>query len=158
MNCLPCFNIIEDRQRSCAKWCFFISGLTFSTILFGITRSLLIFYVLVNASQTLHNKILSSILRAPVLFFYRNPIGKSDTRFLSEYVLLTHLIPDYIWYLKMEEMLRRKSPFIFYEKLHWYSFLPEKIWIGVCNLLFQFMCVCKDKWMFNLQDDSWIHL
>ena len=109
---------LRIRQRSCAEWCFFISGLTVSTILFGITRSLLIFYVLVNSSQTLHNKMLRSILRAPVLFFYRNPIGKSDTRFLSEYVLLTHLVPDYIWYLKMEEMLRRKSPFIFYEKLH----------------------------------------
>ncbi|XP_070641616.1 ATP-binding cassette sub-family C member 4-like [Bos indicus] len=60
------------------------SGLTFSTILFGITRSLLIFYVLVNASQTLHNKILSSILRAPVLFFYRNPIGRILNRFSKD--------------------------------------------------------------------------
>ncbi|XP_061266623.1 ATP-binding cassette sub-family C member 4-like isoform X3 [Bos javanicus] len=60
------------------------SGLTFSTILFGITRSLLIFYVLVNASQTLHNKILWSILRAPVLFFYRNPIGRILNRFSKD--------------------------------------------------------------------------
>uniref|UniRef100_A0A4W2EDZ4 Multidrug resistance-associated protein 4-like n=1 Tax=Bos indicus x Bos taurus TaxID=30522 RepID=A0A4W2EDZ4_BOBOX len=60
------------------------SGLTFSTILFGITRSLLIFYVLVNASQTLHNKILRSILRAPVLFFYRNPIGRILNRFSKD--------------------------------------------------------------------------
>ncbi|OWK00794.1 hypothetical protein Celaphus_00016765, partial [Cervus elaphus hippelaphus] len=52
----------------------FYSGLTVSTILFGITRSLLIFYVLANSSQTLHNKMLESILRAPVLFFNRNPI------------------------------------------------------------------------------------
>ncbi|XP_045018372.1 ATP-binding cassette sub-family C member 4 isoform X6 [Bubalus bubalis] len=58
------------------NWYFTVySGLIVSTILFGITRSLLIFYVLVNSSQTLHNKMLESILRAPVLFFNRNPIG-----------------------------------------------------------------------------------
>ncbi|OWK00872.1 hypothetical protein Celaphus_00016748, partial [Cervus elaphus hippelaphus] len=43
------------------------------TVLSGITRSLLTFYILVNSSQTLHNKMLESILRVPVLFFDRNP-------------------------------------------------------------------------------------
>lgn len=51
-----------------------------ATVLFGIARSLLVFYVLVHSSQTLHNKMFESILRAPVLFFDRNPIGKSDTQ------------------------------------------------------------------------------
>lgn len=55
---------------------FFISGLTVATILFGILRSLLVFQVLVNSSQNLHNKMFQSILKAPVLFFDRNPIGK----------------------------------------------------------------------------------
>ena len=51
--------------------------------------------------------MLESIFRAPKLFFDRNPIGKSDTKFLSKYVLLMHLVPDYIWYLTMDEILRR---------------------------------------------------
>ncbi|OWK00772.1 hypothetical protein Celaphus_00016754, partial [Cervus elaphus hippelaphus] len=68
------------------------SVLTVGTVLFGITRSLLIFYILVNSSQTLHSKMLESILRVPVLFFDRNPIGKSDTRFLGKYVLLSYLM------------------------------------------------------------------
>ena len=89
LNCLPCFSMVENK-RSCAERCFFISGLTVSTVLFGITRSLLIFYILVYSSQTLHNKMLETILRSPVLFFNRNPIGKSDTIFFSEYILLTH--------------------------------------------------------------------
>lgn len=55
---------------------FLISGLTVATILFGIIRSLLVFQVLVNSGQTLHNKMFKSILKAPVLFFDRNPIGK----------------------------------------------------------------------------------
>lgn len=65
-----------------------------STVIFGIARSLLVFYVLVNSSQTLHNKMFESILKAPVLFFDRNPIGKSDTKFIGKYVLFTHLMSD----------------------------------------------------------------
>ncbi|KAJ8787262.1 hypothetical protein J1605_005848 [Eschrichtius robustus] len=78
-------------------WYFTVySVLTVGTVLFGITRSLLIFCVLVNSSQIWHDKMLESILRVPVLFFDTNPIGKSDTKFLSIYVLLMHLVPDYI--------------------------------------------------------------
>ncbi|XP_010832359.1 PREDICTED: multidrug resistance-associated protein 4-like, partial [Bison bison bison] len=49
------------------------SGLTVSTLIFGVTRSLLALYIFVNSSQTLHNKMLKTILRVPVLFFDRNP-------------------------------------------------------------------------------------
>ncbi|KAL2310771.1 hypothetical protein Nmel_002439, partial [Mimus melanotis] len=56
------------------------AGLTVATILFGIIRSLLVFQVLVNSGQNLHNRMFQSILKAPVLFFDRNPIGK----FISE--------------------------------------------------------------------------
>nr|XP_042111060.1 ATP-binding cassette sub-family C member 4-like [Ovis aries] len=70
------------------------SGLTVSTILFGITRSLLIFYVLVNSSQTLHDKMLESILRAPVLFFNRNPIGRILNRFSKDIGHMDELLPQ----------------------------------------------------------------
>ncbi|KAI4581558.1 hypothetical protein MJG53_010001 [Ovis ammon polii x Ovis aries] len=69
------------------------SGLTMSTILFGITKSLLIFYILVNSSQTLHNKILESILRAPVLFFNSNPIGRILNRFSKDIGHMDDLLP-----------------------------------------------------------------
>nr|XP_014335662.1 PREDICTED: multidrug resistance-associated protein 4 isoform X2 [Bos mutus] len=60
------------------------SVLTVGTVLFGITRSLLLFYILVNSSQILHNKMLESILRAPVLFFDRNTIGGILNRFSKD--------------------------------------------------------------------------
>ncbi|KAM9674301.1 ATP-binding cassette sub-family C member 4-like [Dama dama] len=60
------------------------SVLTVGTVLFGITRSLLLFYILVNSSQILHNKMLESILRAPVLFFDRNTIGGILNRFFKD--------------------------------------------------------------------------
>uniref|UniRef100_A0A8C8B2U8 ATP binding cassette subfamily C member 4 n=1 Tax=Otus sunia TaxID=257818 RepID=A0A8C8B2U8_9STRI len=74
--------------------CFFlISGLTVATILFGIIRSLLVFQVLVNSGQTLHNKMFQSILKAPVLFFDRNPIGRILNRFSKDIGHLDDLLP-----------------------------------------------------------------
>lgn len=77
INSFPC-----KRSISVCMLCgfFFISGLTVATILFGIIRSLLVFQVLVNSGQNLHNKMFQSILKAPVLFFDRNPIGKVNSK------------------------------------------------------------------------------
>ncbi|KAB0345161.1 hypothetical protein FD754_022087 [Muntiacus muntjak] len=69
------------------------SGLTVSTVLFGITRSLLILYILVNSSQTLHNKMLEAILRAPILFFNINPIGRILNRFFKDIGHMDDLLP-----------------------------------------------------------------
>lgn len=68
------------RMHALSVHVFLISGLTVATILFGIIRSLLVFQVLVNSGQTLHNKMFQSILKAPVLFFDRNPIGKFNSK------------------------------------------------------------------------------
>uniref|UniRef100_A0AAA9T4V8 Uncharacterized protein n=1 Tax=Bos taurus TaxID=9913 RepID=A0AAA9T4V8_BOVIN len=84
---------LRIRQRSCAKCYFFISGLTVSTVLLGITRSLLILYILVNSSQTLHNKMLETLLRAQVLFFSRNPIGRILNRFSKDIGHMDDLLP-----------------------------------------------------------------
>uniref|UniRef100_A0AAA9TZ70 ATP binding cassette subfamily C member 4 n=1 Tax=Bos taurus TaxID=9913 RepID=A0AAA9TZ70_BOVIN len=67
--------------------------LTIGIILFGITKSLLMFYVLVNSSQTLHNKMLESIFRAPMLFFDRNPIGRILNRFSKDIGHMDDLLP-----------------------------------------------------------------
>uniref|UniRef100_A0A8B9PF63 Multidrug resistance-associated protein 4 n=1 Tax=Apteryx owenii TaxID=8824 RepID=A0A8B9PF63_APTOW len=69
------------------------AGLTVATILFGIIRSLLVFQVLVNSGQTLHNKMFQSILKAPVLFFDRNPIGRILNRFSKDIGHLDDLLP-----------------------------------------------------------------
>uniref|UniRef100_G5E701 Multidrug resistance-associated protein 4 n=1 Tax=Loxodonta africana TaxID=9785 RepID=G5E701_LOXAF len=69
------------------------SGLTAATVLFGIAQSLLAFYVLVNSSQTLHNKMFESILKAPVLFFDRNPVGRILNRFSKDIGHMDDLLP-----------------------------------------------------------------
>ncbi|XP_053792269.1 ATP-binding cassette sub-family C member 4 isoform X3 [Vidua macroura] len=69
------------------------AGLTVATILFGIIRSLLVFQVLVNSGQNLHNKMFQSILKAPVLFFDRNPVGRILNRFSKDIGHLDDLLP-----------------------------------------------------------------
>uniref|UniRef100_A0A8C4VW10 Multidrug resistance-associated protein 4 n=1 Tax=Gopherus evgoodei TaxID=1825980 RepID=A0A8C4VW10_9SAUR len=76
----------------CDRFCL-ILGLTMATVLFGIVRSLLVFTVLVNAGQTLHNKMFQSLLKAPVLFFDRNPIGRILNRFSKDIGHLDDLLP-----------------------------------------------------------------
>uniref|UniRef100_A0A4W3I4P1 ATP binding cassette subfamily C member 4 (PEL blood group) n=1 Tax=Callorhinchus milii TaxID=7868 RepID=A0A4W3I4P1_CALMI len=75
--------------------CFISSflGLTLAVILFGIVRSLMIFEVLVNSSQELHNRMFNSIIRAPVLFFDQNPIGRILNRFSKDIGHLDDLLP-----------------------------------------------------------------
>ncbi|XP_015272616.1 PREDICTED: multidrug resistance-associated protein 4 [Gekko japonicus] len=69
------------------------AGLTVATILFSVLRCLLIFRVLVNSAQTLHDKMFQSILKAPVLFFDRNPIGRILNRFSKDIGHLDDLLP-----------------------------------------------------------------
>uniref|UniRef100_A0A670YJU0 ATP binding cassette subfamily C member 4 (PEL blood group) n=1 Tax=Pseudonaja textilis TaxID=8673 RepID=A0A670YJU0_PSETE len=69
------------------------TGLTVATILFSILRSLLMFHILVNAARTLHNKMFQSVLRTPVLFFDRNPIGRILNRFSKDIGHLDDLLP-----------------------------------------------------------------
>ena len=53
------------------------TGLTAVALLLNIAKGVLFSYLIVNASRVLHNRMLSSVLRAPVLFFDNNPIGES---------------------------------------------------------------------------------
>ncbi|XP_026524765.1 multidrug resistance-associated protein 4 [Notechis scutatus] len=69
------------------------AGLTVATILFSILRSLLMFHILVNAARSLHNKMFQSVLRTPVLFFDRNPIGRILNRFSKDIGHLDDLLP-----------------------------------------------------------------
>ena len=48
-----------------------------------IARSVLCYLIILTASRSLHNKMLTAVLRAPVLFFDTNPVGKYFTPWLT---------------------------------------------------------------------------
>uniref|UniRef100_A0A8C1P561 Multidrug resistance-associated protein 4 n=1 Tax=Cyprinus carpio TaxID=7962 RepID=A0A8C1P561_CYPCA len=69
------------------------AGLTGATIIFGFMRGLIMFNVLVNSTETLHNRMFNSILRTPVHFFDVNPIGRILNRFSKDIGQLDSLLP-----------------------------------------------------------------
>ena len=52
-------------------------GIVFGSVFLVMTRSVLSFLICIAASHNLHKKMFRAILRAPVLFFDTNPVGKS---------------------------------------------------------------------------------
>ena len=52
------------------------AGTTAAAILINFARTIAFYFVCVNASRVLHNRMFAAVLRAPVLFFDTNPIGE----------------------------------------------------------------------------------
>ena len=70
----------ESLSRTCAltvnERIGVYAGTIVVSILLNFSRAVLFYFVCMNASRVLHNRMLASILRAPVLFFDTNPIGR----------------------------------------------------------------------------------
>ena len=54
-------------------------GIVGFTILVIVIRAVLCYLVVLTASHSLHSKMLTAVLQAPVLFFDTNPVGKCIT-------------------------------------------------------------------------------
>lgn len=62
-------------------------GLVGTTLFTATLRTVTFFVLAINASRVLHNRMFSSVLRSPVLFFDTNPIGEQLTN-NNYYILL----------------------------------------------------------------------
>ena len=51
-------------------------GIVTFSFIFVIMRAVLCYLIILAASRSLHSKMLTAILRAPILFFDTNPVGK----------------------------------------------------------------------------------
>ncbi|XP_040034735.2 ATP-binding cassette sub-family C member 4 isoform X1 [Gasterosteus aculeatus] len=69
------------------------SGLTAAAVVFGYTRSLVIFRGLVMSAQVLHNNMFSAVLQTPVHFFDVNPIGRILNRFSKDISQIDSTLP-----------------------------------------------------------------
>lgn len=52
------------------------AGLTVALLLLSLVRSLIFRHMLTRSSFTLHSRMFRAVIRTPVIFFDRNPIGK----------------------------------------------------------------------------------
>uniref|UniRef100_A0A8C5FS48 Cystic fibrosis transmembrane conductance regulator n=1 Tax=Gadus morhua TaxID=8049 RepID=A0A8C5FS48_GADMO len=84
------FVLVVVNAKHCAD---VFSGLTAATLLFGLVRAMLFFYVLVKSTETLHKRMFDTILRAPVHFFDVNPIGRVLNRFSKDIGQMDVLLP-----------------------------------------------------------------
>lgn len=68
------------------------SGLVSSLWISCLLRSFLFYVLSLSATRTLHNRMFSSVIRAPVLFFDTNPIGRVLNRFSKDIGFLDDIL------------------------------------------------------------------
>ena len=68
-------------------------GLVAAALILSIMRAGAFFNAVINSSNHLHNSMLSAVLKAPVLFFDTNPIGRILNRFSRDIGILDEMLP-----------------------------------------------------------------
>lgn len=72
---------------------YIYSGLIVGTIIITIIRSFAFFKVAMTASKTLHSKMFSALLEAPMRFFDINPSGRVLNRFSRDMGVIDEVLP-----------------------------------------------------------------
>ena len=65
-----------------------------AALILSIMRAGAFFNAAINSSKHLHNSMLSAVLKAPVLFFDTNPVGRILNRFSRDLGIMDELLPD----------------------------------------------------------------
>lgn len=68
-------------------------GFTSAAFIFAIIRACTFFYVSLRCAEKLHNKMVTNVLQAPVLFFDTNPAGRILNRFSKDIGAIDELLP-----------------------------------------------------------------
>ena len=66
-------------------------GITGAAILLNFSRIIIIFVVTINASRVLHSRMFAAVMRAPILFFDSNTLGKSIAYLTTALIALFHV-------------------------------------------------------------------
>ncbi|CBN77893.1 conserved unknown protein [Ectocarpus siliculosus] len=79
----------QDRSRNVIV----LALLTAAAVVVSLFRAVLTFFSLVKASHRLHDRMLKRVVRAPVLFFDSNPVGRILNRFTKDMHFMDDLLP-----------------------------------------------------------------
>ena len=73
---------------------YIYGGLVAGAFALSVIRAAVFLNALINSSRNLHNSMLSAVLKAPVLFFDTNPVGRVLNRFSRDIGITDELLPD----------------------------------------------------------------
>ena len=62
-------------------------------MLLTFIRALVIFNIALTSSSNMHNQMVTKVIRASILFFDSNPVGRVLTRFSKDMTILDSLMP-----------------------------------------------------------------
>jgi len=79
-----------DEQRGFIGFVWLLTGVV---VFLSIGRAYFSFYVLIEASQRLHHRMLQSVLRAKIEFFDTNPLGRILNRFSADVGITDETLP-----------------------------------------------------------------
>ncbi|XP_032233126.2 ATP-binding cassette sub-family C member 4 [Nematostella vectensis] len=85
---------MPSEQRKLPLNFYIYGGLVGVALLLSVIRASLFFSSVLNSSQRLHNEMVESVLKAPVLFFDTNPAGRIMNRFSKDIGCMDELLPD----------------------------------------------------------------
>ena len=112
-------------------YCSLVCG----AFLLSIARAAMFLNALLNSSKHLHNSMLSAVLKAPVLFFDTNPVGRIINRFSRDIGIMDELLPD-VFLEAVEVVLFSTGAVVFPSLLNPWIILPTIpllllfMWIG----------------------------
>lgn len=91
---------LEEQQSS-----FYYPGLFIGSIVFYIVmvelRAIIVFWIVHTSSTNLHNYVVKRVLRANILFFDSNPIGRIVTRFSKDVMVIDFIICVNVIFISM---------------------------------------------------------
>ncbi len=68
-------------------------------IAFCLLRSALVFWIFAVCITNLHNVVSERVIKAKILFFDSNPIGRIVTRFSKDVLVLDYIVPVFFLFL-----------------------------------------------------------
>lgn len=80
------------QQRSTVTLAIYAS-LVVGALFLSAAVSFSVYYTLLHASENLHNKMVTAVLQAPVLFFDTNPVGRILNRFSKDIGCMDDTLP-----------------------------------------------------------------
>ena len=82
----------QEQQRS-SRTLGIYGGLVGSSVLVNAISSYLVYWTLLKASEKLHNKMVLSVIKAPLLYFDKTPVGRILNRFSKDIGSIDDILP-----------------------------------------------------------------